>query len=130
MKCFLSGLSGALLLLVVAGVVLPDIPYFWVPRKETLEWLDQVKPIQATIEKNAIQQNSLMNAGRSLDKKAFQNANANLNLFEIAETGTLILRGGRVEQVIILIPSLAAGQVTWRCIGGSDKFASRVCVAN
>ena len=117
MKCLLSGFFGVLLCLVAATMVLPNYVDYR-NRIEILEWLAQVKPIQATIEKKAVQQNSLKNAGGDVDKEAFQNANANLSLFEITEAGTLILRGGRVGQVVILIPSLVAEQVTWRCIGG------------
>ena len=129
MRCFLLGMLGGLLLLVV--VIVASSQYSdYQSRAQTEEWLYRVEPIQADIEKNAIRQNSLMNAGRNVDKKAFQYAN-NLNLFEIAETGMLILRGGKEGQAVILIPSLAAGQVTWRCIGGpSHAIPSSRCVNN
>ena len=127
MKCFLAGFFGALLLLI-AAVLLSSQYSNYQARAETSEWLAKIKPIQAAIEKNAIQQNSLINAGKDVDKKAFQNAD-NLRFFEITETSALILQGGR-KWAVILIPSLTAGQVTWRCIGGSAQLVPSECADN
>ena len=124
MKCFLLGMLGTLLILVAAAVIIPQYSDY-TARVQTEEWLFLVKPILADIEKNAIQQNSLMNAGRNVNKEALQNAN--VNLLEITETGVLILSGGRKGQVLILIPSLNAEQVTWRCIGGPAWIAPSGC---
>ena len=126
MKCFLLGILGALLFLTVAALIIPQYSDY-TARAETSKWFGQLWPILADIEKNAIQQSSLMNAGRNVivDKDAFQNLK--VNLIEITETGMVILRGGKEGQVIILIPSLDAEQVTWRCIGGPNRAVSPNC---
>ena len=124
MKLFLLGLIGSLLLIVVAALVVSQYSDYRA-RAETDGWLAQIKPIQVIIEKNAIQQKSLMNAGKNVNKETLQNLD--VNFFEITETSILILRGGREGQIIILIPSLTAEQVTWRCIGGPAQAIPSRC---
>ena len=122
MRCFLLGMLGALLALAAAAVVVPQYSDY-ADATRTSEWLIQVKSIQATIEKNAIQQNSLMNADRDLDKEVFKNAKRKPDLFEITEAMTIILRGGGKGQIAILVPSLGAERVTWHCVGGGPRNA-------
>jgi Tfp pilus assembly major pilin PilA len=124
MKCFLKGLGGALFVLIGASLLIPQYSDY-TARAQTVGWLAQVQAVQSTIEQNAIEQKSLLGAGRGIDTKMFQVAG--LELFEITESGMVILRGGAEGQVIVLIPSLSEDRVVWRCIGGSAHAVPTKC---
>jgi hypothetical protein len=124
MKCFLKGLGGALFVLIGAALVVPQYSDYRA-RAKTSEWLARSQEIQSMIEENAVKQKSLLGAGRGIDVKTFQLAG--LDVFEIMDSSTIILRGGPEGQVIVLIPSLSETRVVWRCIGGPAKAVPAKC---
>jgi hypothetical protein len=119
---FLTGIISLLLLLVWIYPLYSDYRAV----AETQRWLVEVRPIQITIQENALEAKSLSSAGHGVDGEMLK-IPLDLDLLEITETGTIIMRGGRDEQVVILIPSLESEGVTWRCIGGSGRSVMRIC---
>jgi hypothetical protein len=132
MKCFVKGLLGAFLFLICAVFIATQYSDYRA-RSGTLYWLALVQEVRIEIEQKALKQKSLVGVGNEVDKKAFQarNLNAfkasNIEVFDITESGIIILRGGIDGQVVILIPSLSEQDVIWRCVGGSAKAMPDKC---
>ena len=47
--------------------------------------------------------------------------------FFISPNGVITVQGGDAGQMLVLIPTLEEGEVTWRCIGGPYKMMGREC---
>ncbi|WP_081413061.1 hypothetical protein [Chitinilyticum aquatile] len=126
MKCFFMAIAGASLI-VISAIFVNSQYSDYRAKVETDNWLLRVKEIQDTIERKAIKQKSLIDAGREVNKNLLQKLD--LDLIEITDSSVIILRGGRDGQVIILIPSLSGDRIVWDCIGGPEKAMPRRCKA-
>lgn len=124
MKCFLIGSSGALLMLISVFLGISQYSDYRA-LSEIDGWLAHVQEIQTEIEQKAVKQNSLTGVGNNLQTKKFPNSN--LDVFEVSESGTILLRGGRDGQMIVLIPLFSEKGVVWRCIGGSRAAIPKRC---
>jgi hypothetical protein len=124
-KCFLLG--------AVAGIILFSAVFFLLypqysdyrAKAEVTAWLEMVKNVQDDIGKKIVSASPLGEVNDGFDKTKFQAVG--VDLFEITETGVIIIRGGRDGQVIILIPSFSENDVEWRCIGGSAQAVPSKC---
>jgi hypothetical protein len=124
MRCFLYGIAGACLiafLVVFVGAQYSD----YQARAETGAWLTQIHTVQSVIEEVAIKQKSFLGSGKNIDKQKV--TLENITVFEITDSGIIILRGGRDGQVITLIPSFVAEKIIWHCIGGSADAMPSKC---
>jgi hypothetical protein len=118
------GLIGAFLILICAFLIIPEYSDYRA-RVETSGWMAEIQAIQSIIEQKALKQKSLIGVGNGIDKKTFQTTNP--DVFEITESGMIILRGGRDGQVVVLIPSISEQHIAWRCIGGSARAVPGKC---
>ncbi len=118
MRCFLSGALGALVLWLVAAVLIPRYSDFRA-KAETIGWMAQMEPIRLKIEENAKRLKTMSGAGKDIDLPL--SWPPGVTLFEIRDSGEIILHGGRDGRLVILTPSFAEGKVTWRCVGGPAK---------
>lgn len=124
MKCFLAGIAGALVAIV--GVLVFNSQYSdYLARAETYEWLAKAQVTKSLIEKNATKQGSLISAGNSVNNTLRRPSN--LDVFEVTDSGIILLRGGREGQFIALIPSVLNGRIVWRCIGGPIRAMPNNC---
>jgi hypothetical protein len=121
------------LLGVIAGIVLFFSMFFLIypqysdyrARSETVVWLNLIQDVKDDIEKKAISNGSFLGVNNEIDKDKFQAPG--VELFEITETGVIILRGGRDGQVIILAPYFSEKNISWHCIGGSAQAVPIIC---
>jgi hypothetical protein len=121
------------LLGVVVGIVLFFFMFFLIypqysdyrARTEVVAWLALIQDVKDDIEEKAISNTSFLGINNWINKDKFQVPG--IELFEITETGGIILRGGRDGQVIVLIPYFSGESVNWRCIGGSAQAVPTMC---
>lgn len=90
--------------------------------------LPLVVEVKNIITENAVKNKSLLHAGRDIDTQAMLKTwGSKLDLLQITDSSTVILRGGREGQMLVLIPSLQQGQVIWQCVGGSQHAMPKPC---
>jgi hypothetical protein len=124
-RYFLLGtIVGIMLFFVIFFLVYPQYSDYRA-RAEVIAWLEIVKDVQNNIEKKVVNPPFFGEVNDEFDKGKFQIAG--VDLFEITETGIIILRGGRDGQMIVLIPSFSGKDVKWRCIGGSAQAVPSKC---
>ncbi|MDQ1831370.1 pilin [Massilia scottii] len=124
MRCFLKGFLGALLMLALAAVIIPQYSDY-VARAETGVLLVLLEPVQRAIEADAAKQKSFAGMAKHLALPA--KIADKLTVFEVSDAGEIIAKGGRNGQMIILSPSLLDGKITWRCLGAPDHDVPARC---
>ncbi len=50
-----------------------------------------------------------------------------INFRHVSSDGVIIVKGVREGQVMVLVPSLQSGVVTWECVGGSADAVPSAC---
>lgn len=126
MKCFLKGAIGALCVLVLAAVIIAQYSDYRA-RAETDGMLVQLGVVQRAIEADAVKRGTF--AGTATQFVHALPVVTNVRLLEVNDTGTIVAKGGRNGQMIILSPSLIEGKIRWRCVGAPDKDMPRQCQA-
>ena len=122
MSCFGKGFFGAFIVLVAAAFVFPQYADY-AASAETSAWMAQVAPVQDHVAANAKRNDSLVNAGLGAEQPHFSSPAP--TYFEVTKDGTIFIQGGREGQLIVLVPALMEGTVSWRCIGGSWRATTR-----
>jgi hypothetical protein len=93
----------------------------------TSAWVDAMQAPRAAIAAKAIANGTLAGAGVGIalptiaDGPSYQGVGAN---------GTIVLRGGEAGQLVVLVPMLANGRVSWQCIGGSKASVPEWCAGS
>lgn len=126
MKCFVKGMLGALLVLISAAVVIPLYGDYR-SRSETMNWLQNIRPIQFAVADNAIKLNTLNNSGIGI--KIPNGLTSEPNVI-IRPDGMILIHGQKYGQLVALIPELSRNKVTWKCFGGSAKDVPPSCRGN
>ena len=93
----------------------------------TSAWVDAVKPARDAIAARAIAAGSLAGAGSGVTLPAIANGPAYSG---VGANGTIVLRGGEAGQLVVLVPMLANGKVSWQCIGGSKASVPEWCAGS
>ncbi|NHZ97708.1 pilin [Massilia sp. CCM 8734] len=126
MKCFLKGVLGALCVLVLAAVIIPQYSGYRA-RAETGKMLVELGAVQYAIEADAVKRGTF--AGTATQLTQALPVPSNVTLFEVNDTGVIVAKGGRNGQMIILSPLFVDGKIQWRCIGAPDKDMPDRCTA-
>jgi hypothetical protein len=122
MSCFGKGFFGALIVLIMTAIILPQYSDY-AASAETSVWMYQVAPVQDYVAANAERNRTLVDSGVGAKRPEFS-SNAP-SLFEVTKEGTIFLQGGHGGQLVVLIPTLADRKVSWRCLGGPRKATLR-----
>ncbi len=126
MRDFYLGAAAATVVLLAAAFLIYPQYSDYRAAAETSQWLAvaemSMKPYIAEKAKRA---KTLAGSGVGLPKPVF--AVSNMPDLEITPDGMIFMRGGRDGQLVVLIPSLAEGKVTWRCVGGSRHDVTSEC---
>lgn len=117
MKCFLKGVAGAAITLILATILLSQYSDY-LAAAQTDSWLKEVEPLKQQIAANVERYQTLENTSINIKATHFSIAP---EYFKIMPNGTIYIKGGKEGQLIVLVPILSGGSVTWRCIGGSRK---------
>lgn len=125
MKYLLSGLIGAVLVIVLLVVIYPLYSDYR-SYSETYNWLATMEPLKQAVEANAVRQRSLAGAGKGIDKSSF--GWKNITYFDISDSGAITIKGGHDGQVVILTPSFdAEKRIVWHCFGGPTAAMPSEC---
>lgn len=122
MSCFGKGFFGALIVLAIAAFVIPQYADY-AASAETSAWMAQVAPVQDYVAVNAERNHSLSNSGLGAKRPNFSSRAP--AYFEVTKDGTIFMQGGHEGQLVVFVPALTEGKVSWRCIGGSRKATIR-----
>lgn len=124
MKSFILDCLGAVILVALAALAFPTFTNYRA-RHEVDGWLSQIQPVQAQIAARATQQGKLEGSGANIAPPLFESVRPDILLIE--PDGRIILKGGNSGQMLLLIPSLNAGQIRWTCLGGPDDALPEHC---
>jgi hypothetical protein len=125
-KCFLLGMSGAIVVLAAAAVLVP-LYCDNAARVALAESLRQLAPYRDTIAENASKEGSVEGSGveGAIPSEAFPGLN--VDYARVFPDGTIVIRHAKHSQVVIWEPSMTAGQISWRCVGGPPKDVPPEC---
>lgn len=125
MRNFFGGALGAIVVLFAAAIIYPQYCDYRAAAETSL-WLGVAETtIKPYIAETAMRNKTVRGSGVGVPKPVFP-AN-NTPTLEITPDGMIIMQGGREGQLVVLIPSLAEGKVTWRCLGGSRHDVMSSC---
>ena len=119
MKCFLMGFVGAvlgLLLSVFVGAQYAD----YMAAAQTDGWLNEAGPTVAQVTANVQRLHAVSGSGAGVAPPVFSGKPPPPAMSLVTVDGAILLQGGYKGQAVVLVPSFAAGKVSWRCIGGSQ----------
>jgi hypothetical protein len=121
-RCFLLGVSGA-----IVGFLLTVLVYAqysdYRAAAQSYNWRIEAEPAQRQVEANAARIGTLSGAGVGVGKPRFSQPGP--ERFEVSTDGLILMHGGSAGQLVVLIPSLGASGVSWRCLGGSGEHVRR-----
>jgi hypothetical protein len=121
MKQFLIGLLWALSGVVATLILMPAYTDYRAA-SETSEWLSILRTTtQDEIAAYVKQNKTIVGANKSIQLPQMKG----VTLAEIRDDGSIFVKGGIEGQLIVLLPTIARDQVTWRCLGGSSKAIRR-----
>lgn len=125
MKPFLIGALGALGALTVLIVTAIALPHYseYSARAEALSWYGLLGPTRVAIGEKALRLNSTHGAGVGVVTPTPEGASS----ITITTDGLIFVVGAREGQLMVLVPALAGGKVTWQCLGGSRKAMPAPC---
>lgn len=83
---------------------------------EVSRWLSETESIQLKIEEIALKQSTLTGVGQQIPKALLRVPSA--NTVEVLANGEILIQGKETGQVLVLLPTLNGGKVSWRWIGG------------
>lgn len=92
---------------------------------ETDTWIKQLAPIKDKISSRIAKDKTVLGSGASVDRASL--SLRDVSVFEITDSGALLIKGGREGQFVMLIPTLIDGQVSWRCVGGPTSAMPEGC---
>jgi hypothetical protein len=127
MKNFCFGFVTAAMFIALVTLVLYPQYSDYRAYAQTYNWLVQIKStgIQTIIAENISKEYPLSDVSVGVDKSMVDTRE--MDIFEITSAGTIIMRGGKDGQVVVLIPEVSGKNVVWKCIGGSMKAVTSEC---
>lgn len=123
-KGFFSAIALVFLWLIVVVPQFHDHASF-LQSTEILVLLGQTKD---RIEEKILRTGTLVGSGAGLKIQEWDPSDKDLINFRHASSdGVIIIRGVREGQVMVLVPNLQSGVVTWECVGGSANAVPLAC---
>ena len=126
LKCFLIGILGAIVVLAAAAVLAP-LYCDYDARAALSDSLQQLAPYRDMIAENASKQGSPERSGVGISIPSETFPSLNVDYARVFPDGTILIRHTKHHQVIIWEPSMTAGQISWRCVGGPQKDVPPEC---
>ena len=117
---FLGGIAGVFLALVAVSQYAD-----YRAESELSGWLVEVEPAQAAIAARALRLGTLEGAGTGIELPPISYRPP--KYYRIDANGQIFMRGGDEGQLVVLVPTLANGAVTWQCVGGSKDSVLSWC---
>lgn len=125
MKCFIIGIFGALLIIILSGLAYSSYSDYQA-RAETEGIIIGLETLKNSIEADIIKKTPLI--GIKVDVNKLINKK-HIAFLYVTNTGEIIVKGKHSGQLFILLPSLIGNnKVAWTCVGGSSKDMPKVCL--
>ncbi len=124
LKCFFTGMLGAVLVLLAAAVLVPVYGDF-AGRAALSESLAGLATYREKIARMASRRGSIEGSGVGVLIEDLPGLS--LDYARVFPDGTLVIRHAGYHQVVVWEPSIAAGQVSWKCIGGPRNNVPASC---
>ena len=113
MKCFAKGVLGALIVLILAAIAIPQYSDY-TDRAITNQVLYSVESIKSSIEKQLLINQPVKLNTNTLSLENVKSININVK-------GVITIKAGKIGQLIILTPELIDDKlVNWKCVGAPD----------
>ena len=120
LKCFFSGMVGAILVLVCVMLILPFYSDYR-DRAVTSELLVSITPIKIEINDLLIKNEEI-----NIDLSKYE-LSPKLKTITIQKTGVITVQGGDAGQIFILTPSKKLDSIDWHCQGGNYDAMPSMC---
>ena len=117
LRCFFAGALGAIVVLGAAAVLLP-LYGDYVARASLDESLLKLRVYREEVARNASRQGSVEASGREVTIPSEEFPTLNVDYARVFPDGTIVIRHAGYHQVVVWKPSITAGRVSWKCIGG------------
>ena len=126
MKRFWQGFGTAILLVAIAVFVVYPQYADYRSMSQTSVMLSFLRvELQDKIEAKAVQLGTFEGVGRGV---SMVSSTGNfLREVHVEPNGLIVAKGGARGQILVLLPSLSQGKVTWRCVGGADHDVPSQC---
>ncbi len=122
MKCMLLGMAGAFIILLLAAIFIPAYSDY-TDRAITSEILISIKDLQRNIEGKLLQKKRV-----GISTSAIKIKSEHISKIKVLDDGTIRIKGGKIGQVIILVPEVIDEKlVNWECIGGPNQAMPPNC---
>ena len=126
MKRFWQGFGTAILLVAIAVFVVYPQYADYRSMSQTSVMLNFLRvELQDRIEAKAVQLGTLEGVGGGVSM-VLSPGNF-LRKVHVEPNGLIVAKGGARGQILVLLPSLSQGKVTWRCVGGADHDVPSQC---
>ena len=126
LKCFLLGMLGAIVVLAAVAVLAP-LYCDYDARAALSQSLEQLAPYRDAIAEQFSKEGSAEDSGNEVSIPSEALSSLNINYARVFPDGTIAIRHAKHHQVIIMEPSMTAGQISWRCVGGPQKDVPPEC---
>jgi hypothetical protein len=108
--------------LILAALLVPQYSDYGA-RSRGEETLLSLMPVQERVAANIVSLGTVEGAGHGLG----QVQGTSLGELTVLEDGIIIALASEDGQIFVLVPTLSANGVAWRCLGGSRKDVPRKC---
>ncbi len=125
-RCAAFGAVGAVMTFVLVAFVTAQYSDYasWA---RTSELLLLLKEVQNGVESRIINTGTGENKDAAVAEILGAVPPGYFGLLRIIENGTILARGAKDGQVIVLIPSRVGDAIEWECVGGSFKDMLKKC---
>ena len=126
MKRFWQGFGAAILLGAVgAFVVYPQYADYRSMSQTSVMLTFLRVELQDKIESKAVRLGTLEGGGSGVSM--VPSPGNFMRTVHVEPNGLIVAKGGARGQVLVLLPSLSQGKVTWRCVGCADQDVPSQC---
>ncbi len=126
LRCLFAGALGAVLVLIAAAVLIPVYGDYR-GRAALTEAMGELVSYRTDISERAAKLGKTEGSGIGIVVSPEDLARLGLDYVRIFSDGTIVIRHGQYRQVIVWEPTVSAGEVSWKCVGGPRKSVPPWC---
>lgn len=127
MKCFLAGFAG-FFLAAAATATLYVLYSDYRAAVSISNAMAAIGSMRTEIRDVLVDRGAKANVGAKLKPPAEKRTYPDIDYLRVMPEGTIVFRGAKYGQIIVLEPTLRGGEVAWKCTGSKpDKNIPRNC---
>lgn len=130
---FWKGFFSAIALVFLWFIVVVPQYHDYASQAQSAEILGLLGPTKGRVEEQIRRTGTLSGSGAGLKIQEWGQSDRLLdhrdpiNFRHVSSDGVILIRGIREGQVMVLVPNLQSGVVTWECVGGSADAVPPAC---